>query len=362
MKIYLIGNYKFSYSKSMYLYVNIIKKLIKKKNVKIKILYPNNILNFFDLKNKSIKKYLGYLDKYLFFGIKLFFLIKKNDVVHITDHADSLLLPFLRTKKIIITCHDLINIKKIKLKKKLSFTGKIYQILIINNLKKAKLIISVSNNTKKELINFCKINKDNIKVIYHAVNQNFLNKKNFKVLGNKKIKYFLHVGDNKEYKNRDGVIKIFKELLNFKKFNKYKLILAGKKISDQIYNKIKIYNLDEKIINIIDPNSNKLSNLYKNSEGLIFPSLEEGFGWPIIEAQKLGCIVYTTNKPPMNEIGERACIYIKSKSPKISAQIIKQTYHKRKKIKYLAKINVKRFNNKKFIYQYLEAYKEINEV
>ena len=362
MNIFLIGNYNYPFSNSMHLYTEIIHKKLNKKNFKLRILYPAKFFNYFDFKNKTIKKWFAYLDKYLIFGLKIWFIINKNDVVHITDHANSLLVPFLKTNKIIITCHDLINVKKIKLKKKLSFSGRIYQILIINNLKKARLIICVSNNTKKELIKFCKISSDNIKVIYHTINQNFFNKKNLKILYKKKEKYFLHVGDNKEYKNRDGVIKIFKELLKFKKFNRYKLILAGQKISDEIYNKIKISNLNKRIINIINPNSLRLSNLYKNSEGLIFPSIEEGFGWPIIEAQKLGCIVYTTNKPPMNEIGGNSCIYIKSKSPKISAQIIKWTYHKRKKIKNLAKINIKRFNDKKFIDQYSEAYKQINAI
>jgi glycosyltransferase involved in cell wall biosynthesis len=44
---------------------------------------------------------------------------------------------------------------------------------------------------------------------------------------------------------------------------------------------------------------------------LIFPSLAEGFGWPIIEAQACGCTVITTGDAPMSEIGGPAAIYLR---------------------------------------------------
>ena len=359
MRIILIGNYRLLKTKSMFLYTNLLKKTLKENKVNVSELYASPILNVFFKNNKFISKWLGYIDKYLFFGIKLIFKIKKNDLVHIVDHANSLLIPFIKSKRIIITCHDLINLKKMILNNNhLSFTGKIYQKLILNNLKKANIIICISKNTQKELIKFGKINKNKTKLIYHTFNQNFSMLKNKQ----KKFKYFFHIGDNKIYKNRIGVIEIFNELLKIKKFRNYKLILAGKKISEEIFNKIKSHNLNTKIINIVDPNSNKLSNLYKNSEGLIFPSIEEGFGWPIIEAQSLGCVVYTTNKPPMNEVGGDGCIYIYPKSPKKSAKIIHDTYNLKSKINSLAKINLEKFEYNTFTKKYLDTYKLMNDL
>jgi glycosyltransferase involved in cell wall biosynthesis len=38
----------------------------------------------------------------------------------------------------------------------------------------------------------------------------------------------------------------------------------------------------------------------------LFPSLAEGFGWPLIEAQACGCPVITTDEPPMNEVAGKA--------------------------------------------------------
>jgi glycosyltransferase involved in cell wall biosynthesis len=53
-----------------------------------------------------------------------------------------------------------------------------------------------------------------------------------------------------------------------------------------------------------------LEALYSYADIFLFPSLEEGFGWPIIEAQACGCRVVTTNLAPMNEIGGPSAIYL----------------------------------------------------
>lgn len=361
--IYLIGNYKLLDTKSMFLYTRLIKKTLNQSKIFAKIFNAEPILNKKIIEKKFIfAKYLSYIDKYIIFGFKLLLKVKHNDIVHITDHANSLLIPFLRTKKIIITCHDLINIKKINSKNNdLSIWGKIYQKLILNNLKKAKIIICVSKNTQKELIKFGHINKSKTKVIYNVINQNFLEIDKLKNNNHNKLKYFIHVGDNKKYKNRIGVIRIFKELIKYQKFQKYHLILAGKKISEEISEQINKFKLNNKITNILNPTTKKLGNLYKHSDGLIFPSIEEGFGWPIIEAQNLGCIVYTTNKPPMNEIGNNSCIYIYPNSPKISARIILNSYYKRNKIKKNMKNNIIRFNFKNFKSKYINIIEHLKK-
>jgi glycosyltransferase involved in cell wall biosynthesis len=48
--------------------------------------------------------------------------------------------------------------------------------------------------------------------------------------------------------------------------------------------------------------SSDLNALYSGAECLLFPSLAEGFGWPIIEAMASGCRVVTSNVPPMSQI------------------------------------------------------------
>jgi glycosyltransferase involved in cell wall biosynthesis len=53
-----------------------------------------------------------------------------------------------------------------------------------------------------------------------------------------------------------------------------------------------------------------LEALYSHARALLFPSLAEGFGWPIVEALACGCPVITTDEAPMNEIGGEVVTYL----------------------------------------------------
>ena len=53
----------------------------------------------------------------------------------------------------------------------------------------------------------------------------------------------MHVGGNAWYKNKEGIIKIFNQLIKFKKYKNYKLILAGAKLThenEMLIKKLKI--------------------------------------------------------------------------------------------------------------------------
>ena len=50
--------------------------------------------------------------------------------------------------------------------------------------------------------------------------------------------------------------------------------------------------------------------VYSRARALLFPSLAEGFGWPLVEAQACGCPVITTDEPPMNEVAGDAAHYL----------------------------------------------------
>lgn len=364
MKIYLIGNYPLDETTSMFLYTDLLKKYLKNFNHQIIILRPNIILNKCNIKNQLIKKYLSYIDKYFFFGIKLFFKIGRNDIAHIADQANSVLYPFIRTKKLSITCHDLINIKLLKNDKikKLSFTGRIYQNLIHFFIKRFKKIISVSQKTKKDLIKISKINKSKIYLIYNSLNKNL---KYLNPLKSKKIlkdqvnnKFFLHVGGNAWYKNKEGLIRIFNEFVKLNNdYNKYKLVIAGAKLSKNLIILIRQLKLENDIINLVNPNDNLISALYSSAEGLIFPSYDEGFGWPIIEAQKCRCPVFTTNKNPMKEIGKNGVFYLNISNNVKNAIIIKKGIKLKKKIIKKGLNNLKRFNFNKTKKEYIIFFK-----
>jgi glycosyltransferase involved in cell wall biosynthesis len=53
-----------------------------------------------------------------------------------------------------------------------------------------------------------------------------------------------------------------------------------------------------------------LQALYSSASALLFPSLAEGFGWPIVEALACGCPVVTTDEAPMSEVGGDVATYL----------------------------------------------------
>ena len=369
MKLYLIGNYSLLGTKSMYLYANILKKILNK-NYNVEILQPKILLNKFNFRNQFIKKWLGYIDNYILFGLYLYFKINKSDLVHICDHANSPLFPFINTRKLMITCNDVSSIELIKneyLKKftKISFTGKIHQKIILFYLNKFKTIICISENTKFELLKLINSTKKNIEAIHMPFNDNFYalnNKEKIKFKYNKKIdfKFFLHVGVDAWYKNKINLVKIFNELIKIQRRKDFKLILIGNTVSDELRLCVERFKLENKVIFVQNISLRELRSYYSIAEALVFPSIREGFGWPIIEAQKCGCPVFTTNKGPMNELGLDTVFYIDPIKPKISSKIIDKKLLSKEVIINKGFKNVKRFSSKIFLGKMRNIYNKIS--
>src|SRR6185437_13088426 len=68
------------------------------------------------------------------------------------------------------------------------------------------------------------------------------------------------------------------------------------------------------VVECVDLSDVELRALYTGALALLFPSLEEGFGWPILEAQACGCPVITSDRSPMMDIAGNAAIFIDPKN------------------------------------------------
>ena len=67
--------------------------------------------------------------------------------------------------------------------------------------------------------------------------------------------------------------------------------------------------LSERIYLLNSSNDETLEDLYLNATALVYPSLYEGFGLPIIEAMSFGCPVFAGTTSSMPEIGGDAVLY-----------------------------------------------------
>lgn len=133
--------------------------------------------------------------------------------------------------------------------------------------------------------------------------------------------FFLHVGNNNWYKNRDGVLREFAQIMHTGN-QEWKLILAGQSLTPKLTSLARGLRISTFIRQAQNVTNNQLCALYSTAEALIFPSLAEGFGWPIIEAQACGCPVFTSNRKPMTEVGGKGAVYFDPLDEAGAAKII----------------------------------------
>lgn len=276
--------------------------------------------------SKRIKKWLGYFDQYILFPFQISWRLRKkrgNTLFVFTDHALGPWVPLVAKRPHVIHCHDFLAqraaLKEIR-ENVTSWTGRKYQLLIRKGYSKGKNFISVSKKTKEDLHRFLPVIPGISTVIYNGLNNNFgpmnvqeVRKELFDHTGIDFTQgYVLHVGGNQWYKNRIGVIEIYDHWRS-KYGTQIPLILIGQR-PDNYTEKVWKNASHREDIYVLDSFSDEwVKKAYAGASVFLFPSLAEGFGWPIAEAMASGCPVITTNEAPMTEVAQDAGFYIPKK-------------------------------------------------
>jgi glycosyltransferase involved in cell wall biosynthesis len=92
---------------------------------------------------------------------------------------------------------------------------------------------------------------------------------------------------------------------------------------------------------------------------LLFPSLHEGFGWPIIEAQACGCLVVTSRREPMMSVAGSGAILVDPLDHCGAADEIERQWQRREYLIVQGYENVRRFDPDRFIEAYAELYERM---
>jgi glycosyltransferase involved in cell wall biosynthesis len=176
--------------------------------------------------------------------------------------------------------------------------------------------------------------------------------------------YLLHVGGNQWYKNRLGVLRIFEAFCRDPRSEHLALVMAGKPFTEALMDFVRAHGLGERVITPGAVYEEDLRALYSRARALLFPSLHEGFGWPVIEAQACGCPVFASNRPPLTEIGGDAAIPIDPEDPSAAAALIAQRLadpDALSDVRQHGRRNAARFSAKAMAAGYLEAYRRAME-
>jgi len=366
MKILLIGNYENSRQQSMRRFAELMREGLVAAGHDVRLLCPPVILGRIRSGSTGLAKWIGYIDRFLIFPFLLRHQVRWVDVVHICDHANAVYIPHLCGKPYIITCHDMLAIRAALGEIPMSptgWTGTRYQRWILGNLCKSRIVASVSCQTKKELNRLTGLRNDQIAIIPNSLNYSFspmaLDEASplLQSLGlNATQPFFLHVGGNQWYKNRFGLIRLFSELIKIPDYKDHWLIMAGRPWSAEIRRLVGRLDIEHCTFEKVGVSNKVLRALYSNTEALIFPSLQEGFGWPIVEAQACGCPVITSKREPMLEVGGNAAIYIDPENEAGAVKIIAESLKERDRWKSAGLKNAARYSRKGMIESYIQCY------
>ena len=128
-------------------------------------------------------------------------------------------------------------------------------------------------------------------------------------------KYFLHVGIFEKRKNLSILVKAFAEVIKDKEFEDFYLVLAGSRAVGVFHDDFKELNALIEELNIVEkvilPGfvlNEQLGELYKGAFAYVFPSTEEGFGIPVLEAMNSGTPVIVSDQPALLEVGADAVL------------------------------------------------------
>jgi glycosyltransferase involved in cell wall biosynthesis len=229
-------------------------------------------------------------------------------------HASNWALPNTQAK-LVTTIHDLTFLKYPE-------THTAYLVAahtrhLKKAFKKAHLVLTDSYATKKDLIDWG-MQESLIKVVYPAAADHFKPESNQKELRkilekyNLKKPFLLSVATQEPRKNLKRLIEAFKQLKP--KYPQLSLALVGKIGWGETTRPIE----GIKLLGFV-PEAD-LPGLYSAARGFVYPSLYEGFGFPILEAMACGTIVVTSNISSMPELGGKAAIYV---NPNKAANIAK---------------------------------------
>jgi glycosyltransferase involved in cell wall biosynthesis len=367
MKILLIGNYPILRSQSMDRFAAFLSNGLKDKGHDVRLLKPEPVLGRIWQSATGFGKWLGYLDRFLLFRSKLNKAATWADVVHICDQANAVYSPLLNGKPHVVTCHDMLSIRSAFNEfdeTTINPTGRVYQRWILSGLKQSRHIACVSKATYDDVLRLAGLETDKVSLVQNSLNYPYRRmdetecRKHLEQIGlDYRQSFFIHVGGNYWYKNKKGLLRIFSHLACLKGYREHQLVLAGEVLDSKLRYFAKKIGISGHLREIADVSNDQLCAVYSSADGLIFPSLAEGFGWPIIEAQACGCPVFTSNRSPMIEVGGDAAVYFDPLDEIGAAGIISEATPSKHLIREGGYQNNKKFSKNEMLSEYLDCYR-----
>jgi len=371
--VLLVSNYVHDRQESMLRFAAALAEGLRSAGVDVQSARPEPFFGRLKVGATGLGKWLGYLDKFLLFPPRLRRLATTVDVVHICDHSNAIYVRHIAHRPHLVTCNDMLAIRSAQgefPQNRTGWSGRILQRWILGGLRRARRLTCISEATRRDVLRLTGHPREIASVTHMGQNFSYAPVTEVQDAAGRRRRgeqfdaaafrrhsvpeepYLLHVGGAQWYKNRDGVIAIHAALRARLGARAPGLLLVGPPLSAAgVETRSEVDNAT-------------LAALYSGAELLLFPSLEEGFGWPIIEAQACGCPVLTTDRDPMREVGGSAAQYLPDPTDAEAgaatiAAMLAQDDAQRSTTVNAGMENAARFSTERMIREYLAIYHEL---
>jgi len=236
------------------------------------------------------------------------------------------------------------------------------------SIKYADLVISDSEFTKKTIIEKYGIKPEKIKVIYIGYDPRFRNKdrkmKEIKKRLKLPEKYIFYPAASWPHKNHLKLIDAFSMIKKDERYQDWGLVLTGAKKEGQaaIDRKISESEMSKSIFQLGRVPFDQLITMMQGAEMLVYPSLFEGFGMPVVEAMASGVPVACSNVTSLPEIAGNAALLFDPNNVEEIVDSIKKIAEDTKLRRRLVKSGnnrIKLFSWNKIALQTLKCYERV---
>ncbi|GFP25043.1 hypothetical protein HKBW3S25_00493 [Candidatus Hakubella thermalkaliphila] len=267
---------------------------------------PLGILNLWRLNIYALR-----LDEFIFYPPWIA-LRQKYKIKHLAQQGLGYLLNLFRWEKAIVTIYDLVGYASVR-------GDPLLGRAVLSGLRKANRIVTISEYMKREIGKYLAYPPERIKVIYPGVDRETFKPfatedeaEQFRKEREIPRLFVMYAGSEQDRKNVDAALRAFQRLKQ--RLPEVKFIKIGRPQQMGARRKtlglIRELGLEEETLIIDDLTDQELAGYYNSASAFIFPSLEEGFGLPPLEAMACGCPVVTSNRASLPEVVGKAGIML----------------------------------------------------
>lgn len=306
------------------------------------------------------------LSRFLIYFIDPYRVPRNYNLYHITNHMLGKFARVLRPS--IVTVHDVLQFKY---REKIgnSITSLIYNTFMeqsIVGLKTAERLICVSSWSASEVSRIFGLPQEKITVVYNGLDHRLFYPRD-RAQAREKLglpqdsQIILNVGSEIRRKNLDLVFKASKMVIDKKRDTI--LLRLGEK-TERINLLIGDLRIEDRVVYLDKLSDAEVPFVYSAADVLVLPSFEEGFGFPVIEAQACGVPVVISSRSSLPEIAGEACHTLNDISgvrelAQLITKILESSKEERQALIKAGLINAQRFSWEKNAQEVLSVYKNV---